>query len=98
MMPIVFDLLPASPVEERDFSPTRRWGAAGPLGAYVACRLWEGRGLFSILEDDFVQDRLDEEPDLLGRLAADTLVRDALERWGEPVAMPSRQPAAVSAA
>jgi hypothetical protein len=77
-----------------DFSPPRHWGAAGPLGTYVACRLWEGRGLFSILGDEFVQDRVDEEPDLLGRLAADTLVRDALERWGELVAMPSWQRAA----
>ena len=98
MLPTVFDLMPASPVEEGDFSPTRRWGAAGPLGTYVACRLWEGRRLFSILADDFVQARIEEEPDLLGRLAADTLVRDALERWGEPVAMPFRQPAAARAA
>ena len=94
MMPTVFDLLPASPVDERDFSTPRRWGAAGALGTYVACRLWEGRTLFAILADDFVQDRIDEEPDLLGRLAADTLVRDALERWGEPVATPLRQAAA----
>ena len=94
MLPTVFDLLPASPADERDFSPGRRWGAAGPLGTYVACRLWEGRPLFAILGDEFVQDRVDEEPDLLGRLAADTLVRDALERWGEPVAMPSWQRAA----
>ncbi len=94
MMPTVFDLLPASPVDDRDFSPSRRWGAAGPLGTYVACRLWEGRHLFAILEDDFVQERMEEEPDVLGQLAADTLVRDALERWGEPVAMPSRLRAA----
>jgi hypothetical protein len=94
MTPTVFDLLPASPVEAHDFAPTRRWGAAGPLGTYVACRLWEGRALFSILEDEFVQHRVDDEPDLLGRLAADTLVRDALERWGEHVVMPSWQRAA----
>jgi hypothetical protein len=92
MMPAtVFDLMPAAPADESDFSPTRRWGAAGALGTYVACRLWEGRALFPILADEFVQERIDDEPDLLGRLAADTLVRDALERWGEPVAMPVAQ-------
>lgn len=89
MLPTIFDLMPAAPADEGDFAPARRFGAAGAIGRYVAGGLWEGRYLFSVLQDEFVLDRIDEEPDLLGRLAADTLVRDALERLGETAAMPS---------
>lgn len=94
MMPTVFDLMPPTPADEGDFTPPRRFGAAGALGTYVACGMWEGRALFAILADDFAQEWIDDEPDPLGRLAADTLVRDALERFGEPGAMPFRQIAA----
>ena len=72
---------------DMDFAPARRWGAAGSLGVYVACRLREGRGLFDALADEYVQERVDDQPHLLAELAADTLVRDALgDRPHEPPA------------
>lgn len=63
---------------DMDFAPARRWGAAGSVGVYVACRLREGRGLFDALADEYVQARVDDQPQLLAELATDTLVRDAL--------------------
>lgn len=78
-----------------DFAPARRWGAAGSVGVYVSCRLREGRGLFDALADEYVQDRLDEQPHLLAELAADTLVRDALaDRAHDPPAWASLAAAA----
>jgi hypothetical protein len=73
--PASFELFPA---DELELGPRRRLGAAGPIGVYVATELRAGRSLFCILEDAFVQERADDEPDLLGALAADPLVRDAL--------------------
>ena len=58
-------------------APTRR-RAAGGIGAYVATNLYEGRTLFEILGDAFVEARRDEHPDLLGALAIDEVVRTAL--------------------
>jgi hypothetical protein len=58
--------------------PSPRTGAAGPVGVYVGAMLREGRALFDILGDRFVQERVDEEPWMLDRLAIDPLVLEAL--------------------
>ena len=63
---------------DRDFAPARRGAVAGVLGAYTASRLRQGRSLFDILGDEFVEERRDDQLDLLGALAADALVRDEL--------------------
>lgn len=74
-------------------SPTRR-GAAGGLGSYVATNLYEGRTLFDVLADDWVEQRRDDYPDLLNQLAADTVVRAALLASAAPaVASPTAPPA-----
>jgi hypothetical protein len=59
--------------------PPLRAGASGRLGIYVAAMLREGRDLFDILGDRFIQERADDEPDLLGALATDPLVHEALQ-------------------
>jgi hypothetical protein len=64
---------------EYERPPIRR-GLCGALGSYVATGLYEGRDLFDILEDGFVQERRDDYPDLLGMLARDEVVVVALER------------------
>ena len=57
--------------------PVRR-GAAGSVGAYVATNLYEGRQLFDVLADEWVERRRDDYPNLLGLLACDEVVRTAL--------------------
>lgn len=79
---------------DMDFAPAMRWGAAGSVGVYVACRLREGHGLFEALSDEYVQERLDEHPDVLGELASDTLVRDAIVDRSRPVAVDGMPPVA----
>jgi hypothetical protein len=60
-----------------DTTPVRR-GAGGALGPYVATGIYEGRGLFEVLEDAFVEQRRDDYPDVLSSLACDEVVRAAL--------------------
>lgn len=67
-------------LDDDDLGPARREGAAGPLGLYVAGALMDGRALFAVLADRFVQDRIDEQPHLLDDLACDALVGAAMSR------------------
>jgi hypothetical protein len=60
-----------------DSPPTRR-GACGALGSYVATGIYEGRRIFDVLEDEYVERRRDEYPDVLSQLACDEVVRAAL--------------------
>jgi hypothetical protein len=48
------------------------------LGVYVATHLLAGRNLFAILDDRFIQERLDEHPFLLDELARDYSVMQVL--------------------
>ena len=57
--------------------PIRR-GAAGTIGSYVATNVYEGRALFDVLADEWVERRRDDYPNLLGLLACDEVVRAAL--------------------
>ena len=57
--------------------PIRR-GAAGTIGAYVATNIYEGRPLFDVLTDEWVERRRDDYPNLLALLACDEVVRVAL--------------------
>ena len=61
-----------------DFRAPLRRSAAGGLGSYVATNLYEGRGLFDILGDEFVERRRDDYPDVLSMLACDEVVVRAL--------------------
>jgi hypothetical protein len=62
--------------------PPPRRAAAGMVGSYVATNLYEGRSLFEVLEDDYVERRRDEYPDLLSSLACDEVVVRALAVCG----------------
>jgi hypothetical protein len=53
--------------------PTRR-AAAGMVGSYVATNIYEGRSLFEVLGDEYVEVRRDDYPDLLSALASDEVV------------------------
>jgi hypothetical protein len=44
----------------------------------VATGIYEGRALFEVLEDEYVQLRRDEYPDMLNLLACDEVVRRAM--------------------
>ena len=61
-----------------EFGPQLRRSAAGSVGSYVATNIYEGRGLFEILGDDYVEQRRDDYPDLLGQLACDEVVVSAM--------------------
>jgi hypothetical protein len=67
---------------ESGIRSTRR-AAAGSLGSYVATNIYDGRELFDVLGDDFVERRRDEHPDVLGALARDEVVVRALACRGE---------------
>jgi hypothetical protein len=69
---------PAELGEPVHLGPSPRTGAAGPVGIYVGAMLREGRVLFDVLGDSFVQERVDEEPWMLDRLAIDPLVLEGL--------------------
>jgi hypothetical protein len=60
------------------FAPPQRRSAAGSVGSYVATNLYEGRTLFDVLGDEFVEQRRDDYPDLLSALACDEVVVRAL--------------------
>ena len=60
------------------FQPSTRRGACGSLGSYVATGIYEGRPLFDVLNDEYVQQRRDEYPDVLNLLACDEVVRVAM--------------------
>ena len=62
------------------FTPPIKRGACGALGSYVATGLYEGRGLFDVLGDAYVEQRRDDYPDVLNMLACDEVVRVALRR------------------
>jgi hypothetical protein len=65
--------------ERLELGGARRPGTAGRVGVYVAAMLREGRALFEILGDAFIQGQVDEEPWVLDRLASDSLVVEAIE-------------------
>jgi len=73
-LPVMFVL--DEPPDPVDFGPPTRAGASGVLGVYIATELLEGRRLFTIFGDPFVQERLDEHPWLLNDLACDSRLRD----------------------
>jgi|1185.fasta_scaffold932453_1 hypothetical protein len=60
------------------FQPSPRRGACGVLGSYVATGIYEGRPLFDVLQDEYVQLRRDDYPDVLNLLACDEVVRRAM--------------------
>jgi hypothetical protein len=62
--------------------PPPRRAAAGMVGSYVATNVYEGRPLFEVLGDEYVQSRRDEYPDLLTSLARDEVVVRALAVCG----------------
>src|SRR4051812_35304000 len=52
------------PVDMLEASGTQqRRSAAGAIGSYVATNIYEGRALFEVLEDEYVELRRDEYPD-----------------------------------
>jgi hypothetical protein len=59
-----------------------RRSAAGAVGSYVATNLYEGRSLFDVLTDEYVELRRDDHPDLLSALARDEVVVRALACCG----------------
>jgi hypothetical protein len=60
------------------FQPSTRRGACGVLGSYVATGIYEGRGIFDVLGDEYVEQRRDDYPDVLNLLACDEVVRVAM--------------------
>jgi hypothetical protein len=67
-------------LEPIEIVPNR--AAAGAVGSYVATNIYEGRPLFDVLGDEYVELRRDEYPDLLSALKRDEVVVRALACCG----------------
>jgi hypothetical protein len=71
-------LLEAIAFDGVPFAAQPRPGVSGEIGSYLAEHAREGRSLFDMLGDEFVQKHLDEHPRLLDELALDSEVRSLI--------------------